>query len=315
MTKKLFFLTIILATTISCSGNNQDSIVYQNTPTHATVLSPEIPTSINFAGTTTDLTRYDLRERLDREIISICYMHTVTLLTFKRANRFISEVESILAEENIPDDFKYLMLIESNGDQLARSHVGAAGVWQFMESTGREYDLEVNKEVDERYNIELATHAACKYLRDAYKKYGNWYSVAASYNAGQGKISKELREQQVDTALDLYLISETSRYSFRIMAMKIVLADPSKYGFVIDSSQLYPPLQYKTVTVDYPVADWASWAKEQGITYAQLRDLNPWIRSNTLSNKSGKQYKIKIIDKKSLNYNPNKTKNHLPFGK
>lgn len=192
MTKKLFLLTIVLASTISCSGNNQDTIAYNNTTAHAPVLSPEIPTSINFAGVTTDLTRYDLRERLDREIISICYMHTVSLLTFKRANRFISEVERILAEENIPDDFKYLMLIESNADQLARSYVGAAGIWQFMESTGKEYGLEVNKEVDERYNIELATHAACKYLRDAYNKYGDWYSVAASYNAGQGKISKEL---------------------------------------------------------------------------------------------------------------------------
>ena len=208
------------------------------------VTSPSVPDKITFAGQEIDLTRYDHRERMDREQMSFTYMHSTTMLTIKRANRFFPIIEPILKENGVPDDFKYLAVIESNLNTLARSPAGAAGMWQFMQTTGREFGLEVNPNIDERYHVEKATRAACQYLKDAYQRYGNWLCVAAAYNGGQGRISSELKKQLVDQAVDLWLVEETSRYMFRLLAAKAVISNPQRYGFLLKREHLYPVIPY-----------------------------------------------------------------------
>lgn len=274
------------------------------------VTSPSIPELVTFAGQDVDLTRYDRRERMDREQMAFTYMHSTTLLMLKRANRYFPIIEPILAANGIHDDFKYLMVIESNLNTLARSSAGAAGLWQFMQATGKEYGLEVNANVDERYNMFKATVAACKYLKESYARYGDWLTVAAAYNAGNGRISGELKKQLVDTAMDLWLVEETSRYMFRILAAKQVFEDPKRFGFLLKEEQLYPPLYYKQITVNNSIEDLALFAQQQGITYAQLRDANPWLRAQSLENKSGRSYTILIPDADGMYYNPKDTKAH-----
>lgn len=274
------------------------------------VSPPAIPDEAVFAGQKTDLERYDLRERMDRELMAFTYMHSTTMLLIKRANRFFPVIEPILKENNIPDDFKYLMVIESNLNTLARSSAGAAGLWQFMQATGRERGLEVNTNIDERYHVEKATQAACKYLNESYGRYGDWLTVAAAYNAGNGRIGGELQKQLATKAIDLWLVEETSRYMFRVMAAKMVLEHPQEYGFLLKKEQLYPPLAYKEVKVTTAIADLAQFAKTNGVTYAQLKDANPWLRGTSLENKSGRTYILKILDKEGMNYNPKKTVPH-----
>lgn len=191
-------------------------------------------------------------------------------------------------------------MIESTLNPRALSPAKAGGLWQFMPSTAKEYGLEVNDYVDERYDPVKATEAACDYLKKSYAKYGNWESVAASYNGGVARITNELAAQQVDTAYDLYLADETMRYMFRLLAMKLIMENPQDYGFRISSDQLYQPLEYKTVEVSGPVEDWPTWAKAQGIDYMTLRENNPWIRAKSLPNKTGKTYTVKIPTKDSM---------------
>lgn len=300
MKDKTLYLLLLIFVATSCRAEGVEGS--RGDEMFSLVQSPEIPEEVVFADETVSFDRYDLRERMDRELISFCYMHSTTLLMIKRANRYLPEVERILREEGLPDDFKYLMLIESNCNPLSVSGVGAAGLWQFMPATAREYGLEVSSTVDERYHIEKSTRAACAYLRDAYRKTGCWFAAAASYNAGQGGIVKQMQRQDAATALDIYLNSETSRYMFRIMAAKVILSEPERYGFCFRPDQLYPPFDYTVVMVDTAVADWALWAKQHKITYAQLRDANPWIRSHELVNKSGKRYEIRILTEKFIRY-------------
>lgn len=264
------------------------------------VVSPEIPMKMSFAGQTVDLDRTDKWERLDRELSSMIYSHGNTLLTIKRANRYLPLIEPILKKNGIPTDLFYLACIESTLDPKAVSPARAAGLWQFMPDTGRQYGLEVNEYVDERFHPEKATEAACKYLNAAYKKYGKWENVAASYNAGMGRISGELGKQGVESAYDLYLVNETSRYIYRLLAQKLILEDPQKYGFYLKDEQLYQPLETEDIEVATAVADWAAWAKAHGTTYLMVRELNPWIRDRSLPNKTGKTYKVKIPAKNAL---------------
>ena len=279
----------------------------------ALAVVPEIPTQVHFAGETIKLDRADLRERMDREITAFTYSHQLTLLMIKRANRYFPIVEPILKECGVPDDLKYLMVIESNLSPLARSSVGAAGMWQFMQETGRKYGLEVNTNIDERYNIEKATRAACAYLKESYDMYGDWMTVAASYNAGQNGISRRLEQQGVDNAMDLWLVEETSRYMFRILTAKTVLENPKAYGFILKRSQLYPYIAPKTiVTTTQQIDDLTAFAKQHGVTIAQLKEENPWLREYTMNNKSGRTYHIRIPDVDALHYDPNKTKAHNP---
>lgn len=260
----------------------------------STVVNPTIPSKVTFAGQTVDLDRVDLFERLDRELTSMAYTHGNTLLTIKRANRYFPKLIPILKKNGVPEDLIYLACIESTLNTRAYSPAKAAGLWQFIPSTGKEYGLEVNEYVDERYHPEKATAAACRYLKNALAKYGNWESVAASYNAGMARISKELDAQNTKSAYDLYLNDETSRYIFRLIAMKLIMENPKAFGYRIISNQLYAPVRTKSVEVNGPVEDWAAWAASHGISYLTLREFNPWIRTKSLPNKTGKTYSVEI---------------------
>lgn len=270
------------------------------TVVYSEVVNPRIPTSMKFAGKKVDLDKTDRWERLDRELTAMAYTHGNTLLAIKRANRYFPILAPILKKNGVPDDLIYLAVIESTLNPKALSGAKAGGLWQFMPSTGKEYGLEVNDYVDERYDPVKATEAACRYLKNSYAKYGNWESVAASYNGGMARISNELAAQQVDTAYDLYLADETMRYMFRLLAMKLILENPREFGFRIAADQLYQPIDYTAVEVNTPVEDWPTWAKEHGIDYMTLRDHNPWIRAKSLPNKNGKTYIVNIPSKDSL---------------
>lgn len=265
---------------------------------------PEVPVEIKFCGKTIDLRRYDRHERMDRELLAFTYMHSTSLQMIKKANRYFPIVEPILKSYGIPDDFKYLMVIESNVNPMARSSAGAAGLWQFMQGTGRDYGLEVNANIDERYHVEKATCAACRYLKDAYAKYGDWVAVAASYNAGQARITNQMAKQNVDDSLDLQLVEETARYVYRILAAKIMFSNPASFGFRLRASDLYPPIPYTEVTVTEGIADLSRFARDKGITLAILKSMNPWLRDASLANQSRRTYILKIPTKDGMYYNP-----------
>jgi len=265
-----------------------------SSPVFSTTASPDIPMSVKFAGETVSFDRLDMAERLDRELTSVIYGQTTTELCFKRANRYFPALGKILKEQGVPLDFLYLAVTESSLDYNAYSSAKAAGMWQLLAGTARDYGLEVGDEVDERFDPEKSTVAACKYLKAAYKKYGHWPTVAASYNAGMQRLTNELTKQKVDNSFDLYLVQETSRYVFRILAYKLVMESPKRYGYRFSRKHLYQPVSYTTVDITGPIASWVDWAKAKGITYAQLREANPWIRSTKLTNSSGKTYKVRI---------------------
>ena len=299
---KIIILTAFLAISIPTLLNAQAAPA--NYSTH------DVPSSVTFCGKNIDLTRYDRYERMDRELLAFTYMHSTSIQMIKKANRYFPIVEPILKANGIPDDFKYLMVIESNLNPTARSSAGAAGLWQFMQTTGREYGLEVNKNIDERYHVEKSTEAACKYLKDAYAKYQDWIAVAASYNAGQARISTQFEKQQVDDMLDLYLVEETARYVYRIIAAKIMFSNPSAFGFRLRTKDLYMPIPYKEVSVNTGILNLAEWAKKQGITYALLKNMNPWLRDNFLQNVSKRTYTLKIPTAEGLKHDPKKVKVH-----
>lgn len=257
--------------------------------------APAVPAYSVFAGDTVRFDRQDFYERMDRELISFTYMHTNTTLMLKRSARYFAIVEPILKREGIPDDFKYLMAIESNLDPKALSAAGAAGIWQVVKSTAQAHGLVVDSEVDERYNVEKETVVACEYFREAYEKFGDWITVAASYNAGQNGIQRRLESQRQDTALELWMMEETSRYIFRLLAVKMLFADPAAFGFDVKTSDMYPYVPPRTtVTVSGPIPSLVDFAEEHGVTYAALKQANLWLRSDKLTNKSGRTYSIAI---------------------
>ncbi len=260
------------------------------------IYSLPIPDSLTFAGETVPLNRNDVKESLDRELLINTYWQSQTILFIKRANRYFPVIEPILKEHGIPDDFKYLALIESGLMPRAVSPAGAAGIWQFMRTTAREYGLEVTREVDERYNIEEATIAACKYFNKAYKHYGNWTLAAAAYNAGKTGIAKQLNRQKTDNYYDLLLGEETGRYVYRIIAVKEILSKPDKYGFHVSKEDLYPVLKTKDIEIKGPVKNFADFAKEHDLSYKAFKNLTPWLRDTYLTNASRKTYTVKILD-------------------
>jgi len=266
------------------------------------VTSFPIPDKVNFAEQSVSLGRYDMRERFDREQIIVAYNHSNSLLVLKRANRYFPIIEPILLQYGIPDDFKYLAVAESNLDTRAASGVQAAGLWQLMPKTAEQFGLEVNDEVDERYCIEKSTVAACKYFKSAYAKYHDWVMVAASYNAGMGRMSTEQEKQQVENIFDLQLSNETSRYIFRIMAFKRFFENPKAYGYELRKEDFYPVIKTKIVTVSDSIGSLTDWAQKHGISYFQLKDFNVWLRDRKLTNADKKQYQIQIPDKSDLNY-------------
>ena len=257
--------------------------------------APGVPRQVVFAGDTVRFSRSDLYERMDRELISFTYMHSNSILMLKKSDRYFRQVEPILKKYGIPDDLKYLMAIESNLNPKAYSSAGAAGLWQFTKTTGKEYGLVIDGEVDERYNIEKETEAACKYLKRAYEKYGDWMTVAASYNAGQGGISRRLESQRQKSALDLWMVEETSRYMFRVLSAKMFFENPTAFGFKVESFEKYPYYSPKeVVTVSGSIASLVDFAEEHGVTYFQLKEANLWLRDDKLLNKNGRTYQIVI---------------------
>lgn len=275
------------------------------------VAQPRVPAYLVFAGDTVRFDRADLRERMDRELIAFCYSHTNSTLMIKRANRYFPQIEPLLKASGVPDDLKYLMVIESNVDPKAVSSAGAAGFWQFMKATAQGFGLVVNNEVDERYNTEKATLAACKYLKQAYAKYHDWLTAAASYNAGQGNISQRLTDQRQTSAMDLWLVEETSRYMFRILAAKMYFQNPAAFGFTFTREDLYPDIPPREeVEVSGPIEDLAAFAEKYGVSYFALKSANLWLRDSKLVNKERKTYYIAIPDVEAQMYDPSKTRVH-----
>jgi len=255
------------------------------------VYALDVPTDLNFAGEQLPLDNPDIYERMDRELLVNTYWQSNGLLMFKRAQKYFPIIEPILKENGIPEDFKYLAVIES-GLTNAVSPAGARGFWQIMKTTGRENGLEINSNVDERYHLEKATKVACKYLKEAKSKFGNWTLAAASYNAGKAGIGRRLEEQNVSDYYDLLLGEETGRYMFRIVALKEILNNAEKYGFNFKEKHLYEFVPTTKVKVDTAVTDFTRFAEKFGINYKILKIHNPWLREPHLNNKSRKLYQI-----------------------
>lgn len=276
-------------------------------PQNYKVISPKLPKEISFCGEPVPLSNYEVRERLDREFVVNTYWHSSTIFFIKRSKKWFPIIEPILKRNNIPDDLKYLALIES-GLQNVVSPAKAVGFWQFVKSAAIKYNLEVNNEVDERYHVEKATEAACKYLKEAYEKFGSWSLAAASYNMGFKGLEKQLTRQKTNNYYNLVLNDETSRYIFRILAAREVVTHPEKFGFELTEKDYYKPIETKEITLKGSVKDFADYAKSKGINYKVLKTFNPWLRTNYLKNKKHKVYKIKIptkIDETVLIKEPN----------
>ncbi len=257
------------------------------------IFALEIPESLEFAGEPVPMENFDVWESFDRELLVNTYWQSQTLLFIKRANRYFPVIEPILEEYGIPDDFKYLALAES-GLTNARSPAGAIGFWQFLAGTARDYGLEVNEEVDERYHIEKSTVAACRFLLESYTNYESWTMAAASYNAGRRGMNNQINIQKESDYYNLLLNEETQRYLFRILAIKEILEQPEKYGFHVQEKDLYPPISWIEVEVDVKVEDFADFSKEFNTNYKMLKYLNPWLRRPYLTNSRGRTYLIKL---------------------
>lgn len=268
------------------SGDQKTKAMHEGTAMY-------FPESIDFAGERAPLNILDVKERLDRELLINANLDATTALIIKRSNRAFPIIEPILKDYGVPDDFKYLAVIES-GLINAVSPSGAKGVWQFMPDTAKEKGMEVNDIVDERYHLEKSTQAACKYFLTAKEKFGSWTMAAASYNGGMNGITKKIEEQKVSNYYDLGLTEETSRYVFRILALKEIMKQPAKYGFTLYESDLYAPIPTKEIEVDSTINDLSGFALGQGINYKLLKIHNPWLRDKRLTNPLKKRYTIKI---------------------
>ena len=295
------FLGLMGLAAISVCSDDAKKIAREKPVVPSMIMTPEVPKTVSFCGKLVDLTRYNMHEGIDRELASFSYLHATTMLALKRANQYFPIIEPILKANGIPDDFKYLAVIESHLDPRIQSPAKAVGMWQLLESTGREYGLTITSTVDERCHVAKSTEAACRYLKKAYSKYGDWTSVAASYNAGMGRISRELDRQQVDRSMDLWLVEETTRYMYRILAMKLIFENPYKYGFVIRARDLYKPLVSHPVTVQGDIADLAAFARQHDVTYADLKRFNPWLRDRKLLT-GGRTFTLQIPDLQQLSY-------------
>lgn len=253
----------------------------------------ELPETMEFCGEAVPLDRFYVRESLERELLVNSYRHGSTLLLLKRTTRWFPVIEPIMRRNNLPEDFKYLAMIESDLTN-AVSPSKAVGFWQFLEGTGKQYGLEIYKEVDMRYHQELETKAACDFLNDLHKRFGSWTLAAAAYNCGGGRVSRTIEEQQVNSYYDMLLPAETERYVYRILALKLITQNPAKYGFHISDDGWYRPLEYKTITVTETIPDLAAFAVKQGTNLKMLKYYNPWLRSNTLTISPGNSYVIKL---------------------
>jgi len=270
-----------------------DERLEENLLNNYNVYALPTPQSMDFAGESVPLDNPDIRERMDRELLVNTYWQSNMFLIMKRAHKFFPIIEPILAEFGLPDDFKYLAVAESGLDNV-KSYAGAAGFWQFMKGTGKEYGLEINSYVDERYNLKLATKKAAEYLKDSKVRFGNWTAAAAAYNAGNAGVKRQMVKQEVADYYDLLLSNETSRYVFRILAFKEILSNPKKYGFNYREKDLYSAVPTTNVLINEPIENLAKFAKDNGINYKILKIHNPWLRDNYIKNASKKEYTIEI---------------------
>ena len=275
--------------------NIPSKVSVNHTPSSSDVY---VPNSIELAGETTPIQRNDVKESLKKELIVNTYLHSHTIQILKIAPRVFSIIEPILKAHGVPDDFKYLAVIESKLDLKAISPAGAVGAWQIMKATGKELGLEVTNDIDERYNIERSTEAAAEYLQKAYKKFGTWTLAAAAYNGGSAMIAKQMKIQKEENYYDLLLGEETERYVFRILAMKQIMNSPEKYNFNV--KKIFPTEPTQKVEVKGSIKSWAEFAQSQGITYKTLKRFNPWLRKTDLNNSRKKTYQISIPVKKEL---------------
>ncbi|MCU4165124.1 lytic transglycosylase domain-containing protein [Carboxylicivirga caseinilyticus] len=294
------FIAIVLAFQLfTFSSEPETSKQVEKELSDYAIYSLDIPSNMTFANESVPIERSDIMESFDRELLVNTYWQSQTVLFIKRANRYFPIIEPILKENGVPDDFKYLSLIESSFMPRAQSPAGAVGFWQFLKSTGVEYGLEINNEIDERYHIEKSTVAACKYLKKMHDHYGSWTLAAAAFNAGRTGINRQLDRQKVESYYDLLLNEETGRYVYRILAIKEILSKPDTYGFHVKSNDLYQPIETIEIEINDKISSFPDFALENNITYKELKDLNPWLRETSLSNPSKKAYSIKLPLKSS----------------
>ena len=284
----MFFLFAI-GLFLQCTTVNSSLSTETNTQ-----IIPVRPQSISFAGEVVPLHKHYVLERLDRELLVNNFWHSNSILVLKRAPKYFPIIEPILQENGIPDDFKYLAVIES-GLTHVTSPAGAEGFWQFMPQTARDYGLEVNGDIDERLHLIKATQSAAAYLIDAYAEFGNWTLAAAAYNAGVQRIKTSLEKQQTKSYYDLHLNEETSRYIYRILATKLIFESPETYGFSIAIDQTYPFPKAKQVHLSESKINWVAFAQSQNMSYADLREMNPWIKGYQLSNRNNTEYEIRVL--------------------
>ncbi len=268
-------------------------------PQEYKIISPPIPEHLDFAGEKVPLENFEVRERMDREFIVNTYYHSFTIIALKKAHRYFPVIEPILKAHGIPDDFKYVSVIESGLSNVISS-AGAVGFWQFMDAAGKKYGLEINDEVDQRYDVKKSTEAACLYIKEAHDEFGNWTMAAASFNMGTNGVEKQMARQKTNNYYNLVLSDETSRYIARIIAMKTIIQYPENYGFAIDKDELYPPMPTYEITISDSVNDLADFAIGKGINYKILKLYNPWLRDIKLTNKAGKTYTIELPVKGSI---------------
>jgi hypothetical protein len=298
MVKKVYWFALLLAVApvITAAARNETPPQPPAPALTQHISPPPLPKYIDFAGEPVPLQNFDVRESLQRELAVISYWHASMLYTLLLAHRFFPIIEPILKEEGVPDDFKYLCVAESNLQQ-AVSPSKAVGFWQFLEATAKEYGLEITAEVDERYHIEKATHAACAYLKKAYQKYGNWTMAAAVYNVGATNIDNQMERQTQHSYYDLLVPEETSRYVFRAVVFKMVMSRPAAYGFHVSDDDLLAPLQWMDVKITGAVAAWADFAAEHGTNYKIFKYFNPWLRDDKLTNAARQTYIVKVPKK------------------
>lgn len=274
---------------------HEDILSYDNV-----LATPPIPKTVQFCGEDVPIDIYYVREGLEKELIIHCYQHSRTIQTFKRSTRFFPEIEKILKEEGVPEDLKYLCVAESSLENVV-SPSAAAGFWQFMESTGKNYGLEINDNVDERYHVEKSTRAACTYLKALKEKFGTWALAAAAYNMGENGLQRSISEQSVDNYWDLYLNTETSRYVNRIISYKLMFEEPEKYGVKLKLTECYRPIPYTEIAVDTTIPSLLDFAKANNILYRELKEMNPWLRNKVLPVRD-KKYSVRVPVKSKSSY-------------
>ncbi len=288
------FLTIAVFASYSGEQGEERETSRQENSIPQVIKAVDLSKPFDFAGEKLPMDNFDVVERLDRELLVNTYWHSNTILNIKNAYKYFPVIERILKENGIPEDFKYLAVAESSLRNEV-SPAGARGIWQFMNGTAGQYGLEANREVDERYHLEKSTEAACKLLKDYYRRLNSWTLTAAAYNAGLSRISREMETQRAETFYDLNLGSETSRYVFRLVAIKEILSRPQDFGFYIDNEHRYLPQDgLRIIEVNGPIPNLGDFAREHGTSYRLLKVYNPWLLDSSLSNPKGKTYKIKV---------------------